>query len=73
MPQETIVGPLFFILYIDKLNNAPNEGEIIFYADDSTFYNSNLNRSELEISNYIRISSFLSWFSDNNLKINNTK
>ena len=40
VPQVSILGPLFFILYLNDLPACPNELELILFADDtSVFFN----------------------------------
>ena len=39
IPQCSILGPLFFIIYINDLTASPNELELILFADEtSTFF-----------------------------------
>ena len=40
MPQGSILGPLFFILYVNDLNNASILDAILF-ADDTNLFISN--------------------------------
>ncbi len=36
MPQGSILGPLFFITYINDIANASSLFDFIIYADDTT-------------------------------------
>ena len=36
MPQGSILGPLFFIIFIDSMNSVVKHGDISMYADDTT-------------------------------------
>ena len=39
IPQGSILGPLFFIIYINDLTASPNELELTLFADEtSTFF-----------------------------------
>ena len=38
VPQVSILGPLFFILYINDLPAGPNELELILFADDTSVF-----------------------------------
>ena len=43
VPQESILGPLLFILYINDITNASNILEFILFADDTTILHSSEN------------------------------
>ena len=48
VPQGSVLGPLFFILYINDLQAAVNESSIQLYADDTVIYDSG--KSAIEIA-----------------------
>ena len=71
VPQESILGPLLFIIYINDLCNASKLFKMIIYADDTTLY------STLEVfGNYIsknlnlELTKVADWLKLNKLSIN---
>ena len=38
VPQGSILGPLFFLLYINDLNNVSTLVELILFADDTNLF-----------------------------------
>jgi hypothetical protein len=48
-PQGSILGPLFFLLYVNNLPNVTaNNAKIVLYADDTCIIMPNPNLQELE-------------------------
>ena len=48
MPQGSIIGPLFFCIYINNLIHSSNKFNFLMYTDDTTLY---FNREEFHIQN----------------------
>ena len=56
VPQGSILGPLFFLLYINDLQNASELAELLLFADDSSIFYSHSHPNTLEsvLSNEIK-------------------
>ena len=67
VPQESILGPLPFVVYINEIiSNAKIIGKLLLYADDTTFIESS--PSETEDLNYLQI-----WLALNQVDLNYTR
>jgi len=64
VPQEAILGPILFLIYVNNLNQSIQNGETIQYADDTTLCFKAKNKTGLEINAFLDLSSSIQFFSE---------
>ena len=73
VPQGSVLGPLLFNIYLNDLFWTNEYTEVFNFADDSTFYSSDMKLKELmrklEHDSLLAIE----WFEDNYMKLNTDK
>ena len=70
VPQGSILGPLFFILYINDLQNASELVELLLFADDTSIFYSHSNPNTLEFVLNNEIKNIEVWLRCNKLSVN---
>lgn len=70
MPQGSILGPLFFILYVNDLRNVCKNVLPLIFADDTCLLLSHSNFDSLMREANEELSNITEWFKVNQLSLN---
>ena len=70
VPQGSILGPLFFLLYINDINNASKILQLIFFADDTNVFLSHKDADCLANILNTELNKLSIWFRANKLSLN---
>ena len=70
VPQGSILGPLFFFLYINDINNASNLLNLILFADDTNVFMSHKDLNYLSDILNLEMDKLSIWFKANKLSLN---
>ena len=70
VPQGSILGPLFFLLYINDINNASKLLQLILFADDTNVFLSHKDADCLANILNIELNKLSIWFRANKLSLN---
>ena len=73
VPQGSVLGPLFFILYVNDLQHAVMDSQIQLYADDTVIFTSGDTPEEAERKLQPSLDLFSHWCHVNKLSINTGK
>ena len=73
VPQGSVLGPLFFLIYINDITKIINEKNIQLYADDTVLFVKGKNENEINESLQIILNKFSDWCNQNKLSINPDK
>ena len=70
VPQESILGPLLFLIYVNDLPNATNILDPIMFADDTNIFYSHHDIKTLFSTVNEEIENLGGWFTANRLSLN---
>ena len=73
VPQGSVLGPLFFILFINDLYKCCPEGKVRLFADDTTIFFHNDNINDIVTTGKIIMTKLTDWLKANKLTLNADK
>ena len=73
VPQGSVLGPLFFLIYVNDLQEALQGYRFKLYADDTVIYCSGVNATEASQGLQEGLNAFCKWSTVNKLSINTKK
>jgi hypothetical protein len=73
VPQGSVLGPLFFLIYINDISNAVEGSRLRLFADDTNLFLSDTNLTELEVRANSCLKKMEDWFLANRLSLNASK
>ena len=73
LPVSSVLGPLFFLIYINDLQNVFDDCKVKLFADDTVLYQSGENCDQAERKLQLSLNAFSKWCSGNALSINAKK
>ena len=73
VPQDSILGPLLFLVYINGIQSELQHSKITMFADDMAFYCHENSPTNLQSKLNADLAAITSWLHDNKLTLNVTK
>ena len=73
VPQGSILGPLFFIIFINSMNSIVTHGHISMYADDTTLSVKGNDANDISSKLTSDLHEIMNWLHQNKLFINTEK
>ena len=73
VPQGSVLGPLFFLVYVNDLQYALDDCKLKLYADDTVLYQTGADKGQVERKLQDSLNMFSKWCSANVLTINTKK
>ena len=70
VPQGSVLGPLFFLIYVNDLQNVLKKCHVKLYADDTVIYQSGVTGHEAAKILQDDINNFIGWCGENKLTLN---
>ena len=73
VPQGSVLGPLFFILYVNDMQNAVQKANVQLYADDTVLHSSDKDLDNAAMDLQEGLNQFSVWCHENKLSLNTNK
>ena len=73
VPQGSVLGPLFFLIYVNDMESVLPDCKLKLYADDTVLYQTGENCNIAEAKLQSSMNKFAKWCSSNALTINSKK
>ena len=73
IPQESVLGPLLFLLYVNDIHPCSNKLKFYLFADDTNILYADKNLKSLENIVNIELQNLHEWLTSNKLTLNTTK
>ena len=73
VPQGSILGPLFFIIFIDSMSEVISHGKLSMYADDTTLSVNGTNVRDISDKLTSDLNAIAKWLTNNKLFLNTDK
>ena len=70
VPQGSVLGPIFFLLFVNDIHKSLNNKVIKLFADDTNCFLSGNDLSSLERLAKTELKKLQTWINANNLTIN---
>ena len=73
VPQGSVLGPTFFIVYVNDMQGIFRDAQVQLYADDTVIYAAGLNVEEATRKIQPCLDQFIKWCTSNKLSLNVNK
>ena len=70
VPQGSVLGPLFFIIYVNDMISRVGKDNVKLYADDTVIFAESNNQLDLQYKVQNLLDIFTKWSKENKLSIN---